>query len=205
MKDLAKGYITPNRLTGLSDAIFAIVLTLLILDLKLETPEGMTDAELWSHLVGLYPLVIAYTLTFFLVAKYWQLHTVVFDKKKNINATILVLNLSFLLSISFLPLPSGLLGTNYTQLSLLIFNFSISVPAIFLYFVAKELEKVNPVDGELSDEQISFSDQFTVSLLIIPVAAVISVIISFFYVRWALIGWAFLLIKKFLLKKETSS
>jgi len=199
-----KQYITADRLTGLSDAVFAIVLTLLVLDLKLKTPSNFNDLQLWRHLIDMYPLFIAYILTFLIVAKYWQLHAIIFDKKQDMNAYILWLNIIFLLLISFLPLPSGLLGTNYTQLSIIMFNVSIATPSFCLFLIAKSL--FNAENKETSTDNTKdntkFSKNFIYSLLIIPVAAIISIIIALINVHFALAGWFLLVCKNIFFTKE---
>lgn len=93
-----------ERLRNLSDGVFAIVLTLLVLNLnipKLETVE--TDKELLLAVGRLGPLVTGYIISFFLIGIYWMSHVRVFRHIVRYNRRLLVLNLVFLFWVSVLP------------------------------------------------------------------------------------------------------
>ncbi len=66
----------PNaRLLALSDGVIAVAITLLVLDIKL--PDGFgefADAELWGALVALWPRMLAYLLSFYVIANFWFSH-----------------------------------------------------------------------------------------------------------------------------------
>jgi uncharacterized membrane protein len=96
-----------SRLEAFSDGVFAIVITLLILNVKL--PE--TD---YSHLAGaliaILPSVGVYILSFLLVGMYWAFHHYSFSFIKQVDGVLLWLNILFLLFISFMPFPTLLMG-----------------------------------------------------------------------------------------------
>ena len=95
------------RLEAFSDGVFAIVITLLILNIRL--PE--TDyAHLLQALTSLLPTVTAYAMSFFVIGLYWVAHHALFRNLAKADGTILWLNIVALLFISFLPFPASLLG-----------------------------------------------------------------------------------------------
>lgn len=107
-----------DRLEAISDGVFAIVLTLLVLQFEVpEIPAGRVQAELPSRLLALQPLLFSYLLSFFGVGLYWVVHQNLFQNVERHDRVLLYLNLVFLLAVSFLPFPTELLGTYGTRLT----------------------------------------------------------------------------------------
>lgn len=114
-------FITPlegentDRIDALSDGLFAIVLTLLIL--QFDIPNVQASAELPSALLAQQPLLFSYLLSFAVVGLYWIVHHNLFEQIVRHDRVLLYLNLFFLLTVSFLPYPTelvGIYGTNFT-------------------------------------------------------------------------------------------
>jgi uncharacterized membrane protein len=102
-----------ERIATLADGVFAIVLTLLVIDLK--APEGASSAQL-MHLLGeLGPKFFAYVLTFGIAGIFWFGHHMEFHYIKRSDRTHIWLNLLFMMAIGFLPFSASLLGNNLTQ------------------------------------------------------------------------------------------
>jgi uncharacterized membrane protein len=97
-----------ERLVAFSDAVLAIAITLLVLGLDVPSAHKIPETQLPEYLVDSIPSVIAYLTSFFLVGMYWLQHYVMFHYVIHANRTLLVLNALFLLSVSFLPFPTGL-------------------------------------------------------------------------------------------------
>jgi TMEM175 potassium channel family protein len=96
-----------QRLEAFSDGVFAIVITLLILDIRIPVVE---PAQLGAALVDLLPQLLTYILSFFIVGLYWHLHHQVAAEIKQIDGAFIWLNLVWLLFVSVLPFPTALLG-----------------------------------------------------------------------------------------------
>jgi uncharacterized membrane protein len=97
-----------TRLEAFSDGVFAIVITLLILDIKLPKVDY---ADLPAGLSALLPTIGVYVLSFLLIGMYWVFHHYTFLFMKEADGVLLWLNILFLLFISFLPFPTSLMGT----------------------------------------------------------------------------------------------
>jgi uncharacterized membrane protein len=97
-----------SRLLFFSDAVFAIVLTLLVLELR--PPEGSTDAELMEGLGHLLPHMIAFTTSFALVSVFWLAHMSIMRTARAFSWTVAAFNLVFLFTISLMPFVSAVLG-----------------------------------------------------------------------------------------------
>jgi uncharacterized membrane protein len=96
-----------TRLEAFSDGVFAIVITLLILNVRL--PEVRIDG-LYDGLVQMLPTLGVYMLSFLLIGMYWVFHHYAFTFISEVDGVLLWLNILFLLFISFLPFPTMMLG-----------------------------------------------------------------------------------------------
>jgi Endosomal/lysosomal potassium channel TMEM175 len=97
---------TPGRLVAFSDAVFAIAITLLVLEIKL--PADYT--HLLHELLALWPSYLAYALTFLLIGQVWANHHVMFDQIRVADRVILLLNtLLLLMIVAFLPFATSVL------------------------------------------------------------------------------------------------
>ena len=113
-----------NRIEALSDGIFAIAMTLIILDLK--TPENiplnLEYEELPLTLLNILPDVEAYAVSFLVLAVFWLRHQLQFRYLKFANRKIIVLSIFFLMLIGFVPFSVGLvMRYNDIQLPTLIY------------------------------------------------------------------------------------
>jgi uncharacterized membrane protein len=99
------------RVAALTDGVFAIVLTLLVLDLH--APSAATQLQLLTSLRQIVPQLILFVLSFAIVAVFWyghhmEMHWIVRSDRVHLGIT-----LSFLLTISFVPFSASLLGRNH--------------------------------------------------------------------------------------------
>lgn len=94
------------RLNALSDGLFAIVLTLLVLELKV--PEGGSAAEFGRDLLNLLPRLLAYVLTFAVAGRFWISHHQILKNIERGDMGLLTRNLLFLFFVSLLPFTSAL-------------------------------------------------------------------------------------------------
>ncbi|MGH7840685.1 MAG: TMEM175 family protein [Candidatus Binataceae bacterium] len=102
--------LTTARVTALVDGVFAIVLTLLVLDLH--APTATSRAELAARLRDLAPSMVAYLVSFVVLGIFWyghhmEMHWIVRSDRVHLGIT-----LAFLLTISFVPFSAALLGQN---------------------------------------------------------------------------------------------
>jgi TMEM175 potassium channel family protein len=100
-----------ERIEAFSDGVFAIAITLLILEVRVPHPPGTTPVDLLSELLRLWPSYFALVLSFVMIGIYWANHHYIFKLFEKTNHTLNLLNLLFLLCISFLPFPTAVLGS----------------------------------------------------------------------------------------------
>jgi uncharacterized membrane protein len=99
---------SPHRLEALTDGVFAIAMTILVLDLKV--PEADSRAELLQALQDQSPFFRAYLISFVLLGVYWYGQRSQYDYIRKVDRTLTWLNIFFLLGISTLPFAAALLG-----------------------------------------------------------------------------------------------
>ena len=99
----------PARVIALSDGVFAIVLTILVLGL--DVPELESGQSLGSALVGLGQTFVAYVISFFMTGMYWVWHRDLFAGVRHLDRAVVWLNLLFLLPASMVPFAASLLGS----------------------------------------------------------------------------------------------
>jgi uncharacterized membrane protein len=94
------------RLVTFSDGVFAITITLLVLEIR-----PPTDGENLLHdLVALWPSYLAYAVTFLFIGQVWVNHHVMFDHIRAADRTVLLLNTLLLMVVAFLPFATSVLA-----------------------------------------------------------------------------------------------
>ena len=96
----------PSRVVAFSDAVIAIAVTLLVLDIR--PPQD--SRHLFHGLVTLWPSYLAYVVTFMLIGQVWANHHVMFDQIRTADRTVLFLNTLLLMDIAFLPFAASVLS-----------------------------------------------------------------------------------------------
>jgi len=99
--------VNKQRLEAFTDGVYAIVITLLILDIRI--PDVPADA-LGRALLNMMPQVFTYVLSFFVVALYWFSHHRVAQQIKLVDGAFIWLNMVWLLFVTVMPFPTALLG-----------------------------------------------------------------------------------------------
>ena len=94
------------RLVAFSDAVFAITITLLVLEIK--PPADYKN--LLHDLLALWPSYLAYAVTFLFIGQVWANHHVMFDHIRTADRTVLLLNTLLLMVVAFLPFATSVLA-----------------------------------------------------------------------------------------------
>jgi uncharacterized membrane protein len=95
-----------NRLEAFSDGVIAIIITIMVLELKVPHGEGM------ETLLPLIPVFLSYVLSFVYLGIYWNNHHHMLQATKNVTGPMLWANLHFLFWLSLIPFATGWMGEN---------------------------------------------------------------------------------------------
>ncbi|HET9407366.1 MAG TPA: TMEM175 family protein [Candidatus Sulfotelmatobacter sp.] len=134
-----------GRLEAFSDGVFAVSITLLVLDVHLPPGAQVTPAALRALL----PRVAAFILSFVIVGVYWVAHHHMLHFVRQVDRTLLWLNLLVLLCVVFIPFPASLLGTQLTS-SLAVRLYALTLVAtnsagsLFWMYAASQRELIDP-------------------------------------------------------------
>jgi len=127
-----------ERLVFFSDAVFAIAITLLVLDLK--APAGPLDGHAWQEIL---PKVLGFGISFFVIGIYWMAHHELFGTLEREDAPLKVANLAFLASIVFLPFPTSVIAGHVNSTASVAF-YALSVAFVGLLLVLLTLVARRP-------------------------------------------------------------
>ena len=98
-----------GRVEAFSDGVFAIAITLLILEIKIPKPS---DGALANQLLRQWPSYFAFLISFAFIGVMWINHHRLFTHIKRCNNTLMVLNLLLLLGVTIVPFPTAVLATH---------------------------------------------------------------------------------------------
>jgi uncharacterized membrane protein len=183
-----------DRIVFFSDAVFAIAITLLVLDIHVpEIPERLVDEQLPGRLLALWPKYLSYVLSFVVILMYWMAHHITFRAIKRYDRTLIWLNSLFLMCIAFLPFPTSLLGEyGDNQLAVAIYAASVAVARLLLtavWWYASSGHRL--IDESFPESTIRI---YLVRGIAVALAFVISIGISFFSVSAATYFWILLVV-----------
>ncbi len=100
-----------ERLIFFSDAIFAIAITLLVIEVHVPHLEVVTENGLANALLNLIPQYIGFLVSFFVIGRFWMGHHRAFALLDRSDDTLMWRNLLFLMTIAFMPFPTALVSS----------------------------------------------------------------------------------------------
>lgn len=170
-----------TRLEQLADGIFAIVMTILVFEIKLPTYLGdISNTRLWYELVNLLPSFLSYVLSFTLLFTYWRAHHFfVSIYAKNIDATLTNINALFFMLVSLVPFSASILGQHSeNQLAISIFGLNIILIGLSLYWMRHYvLYSEHIKNPEITEHEIRGS---TIRTIVPVMFSLIAVPLSFY-------------------------
>ena len=100
-----------NRIEALSDGLFAIVMTLLVIELAVpEVPKLLAAEQLHLKLLELWPKFAAYALSFIMLGILWAYHHIVFQHIKRVDGRVVWLNILYLMFVALVPFSTAIIG-----------------------------------------------------------------------------------------------
>jgi uncharacterized membrane protein len=128
--------IPPHRLLTLADGVFAIVMTILVLELGIPIILGTSvNTELTHELLGMWPEFLVYGLSFLVVGVFWLMHHFIFDNVKQYDAALSWINIFFLMCTSLLPFSTALFG-EYGAITIIAVAYGVNMFLGFLGLVS---------------------------------------------------------------------
>ncbi|MFC4263161.1 TMEM175 family protein [Ferruginibacter yonginensis] len=134
-----------NRVEAFSDGVIAIIITIMVLELKV--PHGNQLHDLKSLL----PIALSYVLSFVNVGLYWNNHHHLFQAVEKINGKVLWANTHLLFWLSLMPFSTAWMGENdFTKWPVILYGFILMMSGIAYFILVRTLLPIHQKDTALA-------------------------------------------------------
>ena len=163
-----------GRLEALSDGVIAIIITIMVLELKV--PHGKD----WNALRPLIPVFLSYVLSFIYVGIYWNNHHHLLQAIRHVNGRILWANLHLLFWLSLIPFVTGWMGENhFPALPVALYGTVLLLAAIAYFILTRTLISHHGKDSALATA-VGRDFKGKISVVFYTVAILLSFVNSWF-------------------------
>jgi uncharacterized membrane protein len=182
-----------ERLIFFSDAVFAIAITLLALDIRLPPLEvGVSDRLLLDSLISVLPKFMGYVISFLVIGVFWIGHHRKFRLIVRYDSALMLLNLFFLMTIAFIPFPTAVLSEYGNRTATILYASTMTLVGLLMGAMwAYASHNHRLVDAHLSRKQIRremLRTQLTTSVFLL------SIVLAFFDSNIAKLSWLFIIV-----------
>ena len=134
-----------SRLEAFSDGVIAIIITIMVLELKV--PHNPT----WQSYLEAYPIFISYFLSFVLVGLYWSTHHHLFHHVQKVDNKVLWMNMFALFWQSLIPFTTATMGeNNFTNITVMVYALILALSTVAHTFLVNSLIKLHGENSEFS-------------------------------------------------------
>jgi len=193
---------TNSRLETFCDGVFAIALTLLIIDIKIPSTESINnDADFWFALKHITPSIFAFLLSFAIILITWVNHHNGLKLVNKSSSSFIYANGFLLLTVVFIPFPTSLLGqyilTDHAAPAVVLYNSVLGLQAIGWILICRTALNNQLGKNEKSTMEIRASSKYGYfALLLYSVCTItafwfpltIAVITLIVWIFWLIIG-----------------
>lgn len=163
-----KNFITSNRLEAFYDAIIAIIVTVLVLELPQPATASLTS--LWAIKTSYF----AYLISFLVCTNLWMYHHMIYNHVEKINTKIIWQNIVVLLIVSLIPYLTVFVANNpFSLLAQVLYGLDFISMNISLYFMAKSLINVNSDQQELK-EALNIKNAMIIPLILFAIGLILA-------------------------------
>jgi uncharacterized membrane protein len=156
---------TKTRLEAFSDGVIAIIITIMVLELKIPHEAS------WDALMKLWPVFISYLLSFIMLAIYWGNHHHLIHTIKDVSSGIMWANLHLLFWLSIIPFATGWMGENhFAKNTVAVYSLVSLLCGIAYYVLLIVIKKSNQHNAALLDVLHKQSKKGTFSCLVYTAA-----------------------------------
>lgn len=125
---------TKSRLEAFSDGVFAIIITIMVLEIKVPHEIGL------SAIFRLYPVFLSYLLSFVFISIYWGNHHHLLHTLHSVNSKVIWSNMHLLFWLSLIPFSTGWMGENhFEKYPVMLYGINLLLCAIAYYLLQKTI------------------------------------------------------------------
>ena len=177
-----------ERLVFFSDAVFAIAITLLALDIRLPVDAAELDNhQLWINLLNIWPKYLSFIISFLVIGNFWIAHHHRFRAIVRYNTRLLLLNLLVLMSVAFIPFPTAILSESGNRTATIFYALSISMTGLLSALLWRYASRENRLTAADYDPAIARLN--LLSILTTPAVFGLSIILAFLSPELAKFSW----------------
>lgn len=177
-----------GRLLGFSDGVFAIAITLLILNI--EVPKQTGSATIAAHQVlAEWPDFLSYVISFLVIGNYWIVHHNMFEDVERYNRGLLWVNIVYLMCIAFIPYSTSLIGDFPGSLPVIIYAGTLTLTGVVLTLLWRYAWRNDLLDGTVDSAKVR---DISYRILIPSAIFAGSILVSFVSAQLAMYSWLLL-------------
>jgi uncharacterized membrane protein len=177
-----------SRLDQLSDGIFAIVMTILVFEIRVPEYIGLVSEQtLINSLIAILPLLLSYLLSFSLLFTYWRSHHIIASVlAKNIDVQFTNLSGIFFFLVALVPFSSHFLGKYiYSETAVIFFAINIIFIGTTLYRMRQYAIKSETIENTPFTEKEN--EHANMHILFPVISAIIAIIVAFYSTKIAIL------------------
>src|SRR5215510_5827800 len=179
-----------ERVVFFSDAVFAIVITLLVLELKVPHLTEHNESTLQHALFELLPRVVGFVVSFLIIGLMWVEHHRIFRYIDDYDAGLLWRNLLLLLCVSFVPFPTALFSENFwSRTAFILYTASFGGAATAKFLIWRHAVKANLLKSDVTP---ALERRIARRSLAVPIACALAIVLVFVSIFIAPLSFMFI-------------
>ncbi len=196
-----------NRLEAFSDGVFAIAITLLVLNIKVPIKQNISNGQLNQILVNALPQLVSFVFSFLIIGVFWVAHHRIFSFAKVVDTPLVWLNIVYLMFIAIIPFPASILADNFfLTTTILLYTGTLFLISIMNFIILKYILHNEDVKHEALTPEVYRSATKTAAIgpicyILAAWTCFLSDYISLFFISCALLFYIFISGKNTMSKK----
>jgi TMEM175 potassium channel family protein len=143
------------RLENFSDGVFAIAVTLLVLNIKIPDAKNLDNHQLTLRVIASLPQLLTFGFSFMVIGVFWVAHHRIFAMAKMVDSKLLWLNILYLMFVAVMPYPAALLAENpFLTLSILIYSSTLFVIGFLHFILLRHIYLTDDIKNDLFTEHV---------------------------------------------------
>ena len=177
-----------ERLVLFSDAVFAIAITLLALEIRLPVEAAhLTNQQLQANLLAIWPKYLSFIISFLVIGNFWIAHHRRFSLITRYDNRLLLLNLFFLMAIAFIPFPTSVISENGNRTATIFYALAITVTGLLSALLWWYATWENRLVDRNMDSRVARRN--LLSILTTPIVFLLSIGLTFINPELGKLSW----------------
>lgn len=180
-----------ERIVFFTDAVTAIVATILVIDLRLpELAAPELASQLIDVLLTMSPKLVSYALSFFVIGSFWMRHHSMFSHIRRYDYRLIWLNILYLLFLALIPFVTAVLGASFfASLAVMLYSAIVSTTAFLHLAVWEYASRGNRLIAEETPREVIRYERLRP--LMSALAFLLAIPLTFFIGAFAIAAWIF--------------